>query len=150
MNRKELMSKHVRVNGDWAHVRIDVSDSGLAVHNAMILALVMQVSMIDNNDGDLGVVWDTDNVENNTDAETMGTLLLRNVDSTDETTKIMSAFYFEKAFDAALKQLLVDLGFDTSIAEDVRGSEWGMQSPGRASYDAYKLAEYIRRVVTAH
>jgi len=53
----------------------------------------------------------------------------------------MGQFYWESAFDEQLQQLLKQNGFSAAAAEDVCTSEWGMQDVGRASYDAFAVAE---------
>jgi len=55
----------------------------------------------------------------------------------------MWAFYRDGAFDERLTQILLDNGFSADAAEDVCGSEAGMQEEGRASYDAGTLAEEV-------
>ena len=63
-----------------------------------------------------------------------------NNDSTNN-TETMGQFYWEHCFDDTLRTILLDAGFSKSAVEDVCGSEWGMQDVGRASYDAYEVAE---------
>ena len=98
-------------------------------------------------DGDLAVNWDMTGLENNEDARTAGTLLLRDMRSNDEVTRVMSEFYWEHGFDARLHEILVEHGFSEYAAKNVLGSEWGMQDEGRASYDAYEVADEVRKAV---
>ena len=93
--------------------------------------------------GDLAVNYDISTLQNDETAQTMGTLLLRNIDSEDEVTKAMGHFYWDDAFTARLNEILAECGF----ANTAHTSEWGMQDEGRASYDAYDLADEIRAIM---
>ena len=93
--------------------------------------------------GDLAVSYDISTLQNDETAQTMGTLLLRNIDSDDEVTVAMGHFYWDDAFTARLNEILAECGF----ANTAHTSEWGMQDEGRASYDAYDLADEIRDIM---
>ena len=93
---------------------------------------------------DLAVCYDISTLQNDETAQTMGTLLLRNIDSDDEVTKAMGHFYWDDAFTARLNEILAQHGFTANTAHT---SEWGMQDEGRASYDAYELADEIRAIM---
>ena len=93
--------------------------------------------------GDLAVSYDISTLQNDETAQTMGTLLLRNIDSDDEVTVAMGHFYWDDAFTARLNEILAECGF----ANTAHTSEWGMQDEGRASYDAYDLADEIRAIM---
>lgn len=54
------------------------------------------------------------------------------------------AFYCDNAFDARLRELLVEAGFTADAAAGVQGSESGMQDDERASYDAAEIAREVR------
>lgn len=95
-------------------------------------------------DGDLAVCWSVEGLTNDESAQTMGSLLLRNIHSDDDVTRVMGEFYWEHGFDERLRELLVAHGFSAEAAESVCGSEWGMQDEGRASYDAEGIAEEVR------
>ena len=95
-------------------------------------------------DGDLAVNYNIDTLQNNESAQTMGMLLLRDIDSDDEVTAVMEQFYGDDAFTQRLNAILVECGFKTC---NVHTSEWGMQDEGRASYDAYDLADEIRAIM---
>jgi len=95
-------------------------------------------------DGDLAVCWSVEGLTNDESAQTMGSLLLRNIHSDDDVTRVMGEFYWERGFNERLRELLVAHGFSAEAAEDVSGSEWGMQDEGRASYDAYSIADEVR------
>jgi hypothetical protein len=95
-------------------------------------------------DGDLAVNYNIDALQNDETAQTMGMLLLRNIHSDDEVTAVMGQFYWEGAFTERLNEILADCGF---TACNVHTSEWGMQDEGRASYDAYELADEIRAIM---
>lgn len=93
---------------------------------------------------DIAVNWNTDGLTDNPAAVTMGTLQLRDLNSLDEVTGVMGKFYWEHGWDSRLLELLLTAGFTADAAEAVTGSEWGMQEPGRASYDAYECADEAR------
>ena len=93
--------------------------------------------------GDLAVNYDISTLQNDETAQTMGTLLLRNLHSDDEVTTAMGHFYWDGAFTARLNEILAECGF----ANTAHTSEWGMQDEGRASYDAYDLADEIRAIM---
>ena len=94
--------------------------------------------------GDLAVSYDISTLQNDETAQTMGTLLLRNLHSDDEVTVAMGHFYWDGAFTARLNEILAACGFSANTAHT---SEWGMQDEGRASYDAYELADEIRNIM---
>ena len=94
--------------------------------------------------GDLAVSYDISTLQNDETAQTMGTLLLRNIHSDDEVTVAMGHFYWDGAFTARLNEILAACGFTSC---NVCTSEWGMQDEGRASYDAYELADEIRAIM---
>jgi len=98
-------------------------------------------------DGDLAVNWDMSGLVNNEDARTAGSLLLRDIRSDDDVTQVMGQFYWEHGFDERLREILVEHGFSSEAAANVYGSEWGMQDEGRASYDAYEIADEVRKAV---
>ena len=94
--------------------------------------------------GDLAVSYDISNLQNDETAQTMGMLLLRNLNSDDEVTTAMGHFYWEGAFTERLNDILAECGF---TACNVTTSEWGMQDEGRASYDAFELADEVRAIM---
>jgi hypothetical protein len=95
-------------------------------------------------DGDLAVNYNIDGLVNDESAQTMGMLLLRNLHSEDDVTKVMGQFYWEGAFTERLNEILAERGFTSC---NVHTSEWGMQDEGRASYDAYDLADEVRAIM---
>ena len=95
-------------------------------------------------DSDLAVNYNTDKLQNDETAHTMGTMLLRNLNSNDEVTQVMSEFYWEHSYNDELKEILLNAGFSASAVAEVRSSEWGMQDEGRASYDASEIADEVR------
>lgn len=95
-------------------------------------------------DSDLAVNYSIDKLQNDETAQTMGTLLLRNLNSNDEVTQVMSEFYWEHSYDAELRDILLEAGFSADAVADVCTSEWGMQDEGRASYDANSIADEVR------
>ena len=94
--------------------------------------------------GDLAVNYDISTLQNDETAQTMGTLLLRNLHSDDEVTTAMGHFYWDGAFTQRLNAILTAHGFTANTAHT---SEWGMQDEGRASYDACELADEIRNIM---
>jgi hypothetical protein len=96
---------------------------------------------------DLAVCYDISTLQNDETAQTIKTetheILLRNLNSDDEVTVAMGHFYWDNAFTARLNEILAQCGF-TNTAHT---SEWGMQDEGRASYDAYDLADEIRAIM---
>ena len=94
---------------------------------------------------DLAVSYDISTLQNDETAQTMGMLLLRNMHSDDEVTTAMGHFYWDGAFTARLREIIANAGF--ASASDITTSEWGMQDEGRASYDAYDLADEIRTIM---
>ena len=96
-------------------------------------------------DSDLAVNYSIDKLQNDETAQTMGTMLLRNLNSNDEVTQVMSEFYWEHSYDDELKEILLSAGFSASAVAEVRTSEWGMQDEGRASYDASEIADEVRK-----
>ena len=99
----------------------------------------------DEGSGDLAVNYDISKLQNDETAQTMGTLLLRNIHSDDEVTTAMGHFYWDGAFTERLREIIANAGF--ASASDITTSEWGMQDEGRASYDAYDLADEIRAIM---
>lgn len=137
-----------RYNEDGVNLEIDVSDKDIYCAGVKVLEIGMFVANdADESDGDLYVTWDMEGLDNNENADTMGTLLLRDVTSDDEVTAVMGQFYWEHAFDDELRSILVEAGFSAEAADSVHTSEWGMQDEGRASYDAYEIANEVRRAV---
>lgn len=96
-------------------------------------------------DGDLAVCWNMEGLTNDESAQTMGSLLLRNLHSDDDVTRVMGEFYWENGFTERLRELLVAHGFSAEAASNVFTSEWGMQDEGRASYDANAIADEVRK-----
>jgi hypothetical protein len=94
---------------------------------------------------DLAVSYDISTLQNDETAQTMGMLLLRNMHSDDEVTTAMGHFYWDGAFTERLREIIANAGF--ASASDITTSEWGMQDEGRASYDAYDLADEIRAIM---
>ena len=66
--------------------------------------------------GDLAVSYDISTLQNDETAQTMGMLLLRNIDSDDEVTKAMGHFYWDDAFTARLNEILAQHGFTANTA----------------------------------
>jgi len=88
--------------------------------------------------GDLAVNWEEEDDSNYVHNSSM---LMRDIDDSTNNTETMGQFYWEHCFDDTLHTILLDAGFSKSAVEDVYTSEWGMQDVGRASYDAFAIAE---------
>jgi hypothetical protein len=114
---------------------------------SMYVALAVEEDLDFYCDGDLAVNYDISKLQNDTSAQTMGTMLLRNLHSDDEVTQIMSEFYWEQAYNDELREILLTAGFSAEAVANVYTSEWGMQDEGRASYDASAIADEVRKHV---
>lgn len=143
MFNAELIKQNCEHDEDSVRLTIDLRDKGYTFGGAKIESVTMFVDTEQDYEGDLAVNWDTSGLSSdNTNA---GQLLMRNPDNSDEVTEIMNKFYWEQGFTFELTGILQDCGFSAEAAENVCGSEWGMQEEGRASYDAYAIAEEIRK-----
>ena len=94
--------------------------------------------------GDLAVMWNTTGLEN-TGGSDMGSLLMRNWD--DAVGAVMGEFYWKQGYSERLQELLMAAGVPEDVALSVGTSEWGMQDEGRASYDAFEFADWVREQV---
>lgn len=119
---------------------IDLAQQQLQVNGRAVQSISMHVSVEDGElySGDLAVNWEE---EDDSDYVHNTQLLLRDIDDTNNNTATMGEFYWEHAFNDELHSILQQHGFSKAAAEDVSTSEWGMQDVGRASYDAYDIAE---------
>lgn len=117
---------------------IDLANSNYSINGHAVESITMYTDT--DCMGDLAVNWKyEDSDEEGYTENTM--LLMRNNNATDKVTQTMQQFYWEHAFDTTLTNILLAAGFSAEAAEDVCGSEWGMQDVGRASYDANAIAE---------
>lgn len=145
------IKQHVMQNeeeGGWV-LCIDLQARDLRVQGAHVLGVSMYVADTADEggyymDGDLAVDWSMEGLQNDETAQTMGTLLLRNMQSDDEVTQVMGAFYWQQAFTEQLKSILREVGFSNAAVDEVTTSEWGMQDEERASYDAVSIANEVR------
>ena len=135
-----LIKNVTTADGNDVALYIDLANENLQVNGRAVESISMHVT-VDGGDlyaGDLAVNWqaedDSDYVDNTT-------LLMRDIHDTNNNTATMGEFYWEHAFDDTLHSILQQHGFSKAAAEDVGTSEWGMQDVGRASYDAYSVAE---------
>lgn len=153
MFNAQKVLRHVTRSDEAAHLYIGIADKEYYVNDVLVESITMYVCTTkeegedDYFDGDLAVNWNMTGLQNNEDARTMGTLMLRNLNSNDEVTDVMQQFYWEHAFDSTLRKILVDAGFSEEAANSVSTSEWGMQDEGRASYDAYDIAVEVRKAL---
>lgn len=129
MNASKIATYLTR-DGDGYNLRIPVANLPCAG------AVVTEISMFagDDYETDLAVIWGNPN----------GNELNEEDDVVIET---MSEFYFHDAFNDQLAECLLAAGFSERAAYGVSGSEWGMQSPGRASYDARQLTKELNQVI---
>jgi len=156
MFNAQKVAQFCTVDAEGINFSVDVSDKGYIVAGAKVLEVGMYVSTENTSDegeeasycdGDMYVSWSAEGLTNDETAQTMGTLLLRNLHSEDDVTAVMGEFYWEGAFTDELQSILVDCGFSAEAANCVSTSEWGMQDEERASYDAYSIADEIREAV---
>ena len=119
---------------------INLADKNLFVNNCKVDSITMCVTVDDGEiyAGDLAVNWQAEDDSNYTHKTQ---LIMRDVHDTNNNTATMGEFYWEHAFDDTLHSILLENGFSAKAVEDVSGSEWGMQDVGRASYDAYFIAD---------
>jgi hypothetical protein len=61
----------------------------------------------------------------------------------------MDIFYSEESYDDELRSILMGAGFSQAAANGVGGSESGMQDEERASYDAYDIADEVRKAIAS-
>ena len=121
---------------------VDLTDKNYTVNNAKVESISLGVT-VDGEmyAGDLAVNWKAVDDSNYDDGNS--TLLMRNIHDDNANTKTMGAFYWDGEFTETLHKILSECGFSKNAVADVCTSEWGMQDVGRASYDAYALAEEI-------
>ena len=123
-------------NTNSVQLHIDLAKHNLTINNSKIESITMYADA--DCAGDLAVNWqeeDDSNYTHNTQ------LIMRDVNDSNNNTATMSEFYWEHAFEDTLHSILLANGFSAKAVEDVSGSEWGMQDVGRASYDAYCIAD---------
>lgn len=151
MDKAKIAQLITERNEEGVVLEIDLTNKNVECAGAKVLSIRMHVGTEEQDgyyfDGDLAVNWSTEGLTNNPAAATMGTLLLHNLNSDDEVTKVMNEFYWAHAFDEQLRGILLDAGFSAEAAQNVYGSEWGMQDEGRASYDAYAIADEVRKAI---
>ena len=130
---------------------VNVSDKDIYCAGVKVLEIGMYVGTVNDEgfygDGDMYVTWDMEGLRNDETARTAGMLLLRNIHSDDDVTAVMGQFYWEHMFDDDLRSILADCGFSADAVSAVHTSEWGMQDEGRASYDAYDIADEVRKAI---
>ena len=56
--------------------------------------------------------------------------------------------YTDQGFIREFRDILISLGFDQEASADVRYSEQGMQGENWVNFDAYKMEEYVRKLIT--
>ena len=156
MFNAQKIAQFCTVEAEGINFSVDVSDKGYTVAGVKVLEVGMYASTQNDADegeeaqyfdGDMYVSWSAEGLTNDETAQTMGTLLLRNLHSEDDVTAVMGEFYWEGAFTDELRSILVDCGFSAEAADCVSTSEWGMQDEERASYDANAIADEIREAV---
>ena len=133
-----------KIADNEAQLFIDLDGKGYTVNNAKVESIAMIVTVEENGEvyaGDLAVNWEAVDDSNYNDGNS--TLLMRNIHDENANTQTMSAFYWDGEFTETLQSILKTHGFSEDAVTDVCTSEWGMQDVGRASYDAYTLAEEI-------
>jgi len=147
MNASKI-AQHVTEDDDGYNLHIAVNEQFAGVQVNSITMYIVKEKEDDESDfwgdGDLAVNWSMEGLVNNENAHTMGNLLLRDVRSDDDVTKVMGEFYWQNGFDERLHDLLLAAGFSAEAVKGVNTSEWGMQDEERASYDAYDIAHEVR------
>jgi hypothetical protein len=116
---------------------IDLADKNYTVNGHVVESVTLYAEA--DCAGDLAVNWAYADADNT--GYTESAMLMRNNYATDNVTETMQQFYWEHAFDTTLRKILADAGFSAAAVADVCTSEWGMQDTGRASYDAFCIAE---------
>ena len=116
---------------------IDLADKNYTVNGHVVESVTLYADA--DCAGDLAVNWKYEESDNDGYVDST-MLLMRNNSSDDNVTQTMQQFYWEDAFATELKNILSDAGFSKASVEDVCTSEWGMQDVGRASYDAWEIA----------
>ena len=156
MLNKNALEEHYMLNTNIVKITAEDAEGvtlEIAVNKAyneqvVVESVTMYVTLQEEDgmyyDSDLAVNYSIDKLQNDETAQTMGTMLLRNLNSNDEVTAVMSEFYWEHSYDDELKEILLSAGFSASAVAEVRTSEWGMQDEGRASYDASEIADEVR------
>ena len=124
------------LDGNSVQLHIDLAAHNLQVNGRTVQSITMYADA--DCSGDLAVNWEE---EDDNDYVHNSSMLMRDIDDSNNNTETMGQFYWESAFDEQLQQLLKQNGFSAAAAEDVCTSEWGMQDVGRASYDAFAVAE---------
>jgi hypothetical protein len=118
---------------------INLAERNLRVNKRLVTSICINVC--EATAGELTVNWEAkvdDSYTHNTP------MLMRDPDSEDDNTETMGKFYWGHAFDKQLKAILIEVGVSEKAANDVTGSEWGMQDVGRASYDACELEAELK------
>jgi hypothetical protein len=156
MFNAQKIAQFCEIDNEGISFTVDVSDKGYIVAGVKVLEVGMYASTQNDADegdedsycdGDMYVSWSAEGLTNDETAQTMGMLLLRNLHSEDDVTKVMGEFYWEGAFTEQLQSILIDCGFSAEAVDCVSTSEWGMQDEERASYDAYEIANEIRNAI---
>lgn len=119
-------------------LHIDLEQQNLQVNGRTVQSITMYADA--ECSGDLAVNWEE---EDDSTYKHNTALLMRDIHDSNNNTETMGQFYWEHAFDDTLHTILQQHGFSKAAAEDVCTSEWGMQDVGRASYDAYDIAEQM-------
>jgi hypothetical protein len=141
-SKMQKAKQYITVDADGYSVDIDVNEK---CGDYTVTGICFYVAKDeDEGCGDLAVNYDISELQNDETARTAGMLLLRNMHSDDEVTKAMGHFYWDGAFTERLNEILAECGFTACNATT---SEWGMQDEGRASYDAYDLADEVRNLM---
>jgi hypothetical protein len=139
------MIKHAKLIEDDSYdepvvqMFIDLTERNLRVNKRLVTSICIHAG--ETAAGELTVNWEAEVDDSYTHNTPM---LMRDPGSEDGNTATMGQFYWERAFNAQLKAILIEAGVSEEAADGVTGSEWGMQDVGRASYDACELAEELK------
>ena len=124
------------LDANSVQLHIDLENENYTVNGRKVQSITMYADT--DCIGDLAVNWEEEDDSNYVHNSSM---IMRDTSDSNNNTETMGQFYWEHCFDETLVQILSEAGFSKSATADVCGSEWGMQDVGRASYDAYEIAE---------
>ena len=141
MKANKIAKYIVSKDAEGVNFAIDLTDKNIVCAGVKVLEVGMYVSTQQEDsdywgDGDMYVSWDMQGLQNNEDARTAGTLLLRNVHSDDDVTAVMGEFYWEGAFTDELQDILRKAGFSAEA--------FPFRNPPSAVITSFACASSIR------
>jgi hypothetical protein len=134
MNEEELLNLVTSVEGKYWYLKIPVVEDNL--DGAVVTSIEMYIDRVgiwqehhnrsDFTDSDLAVIYSS----GDTDLETL-----------------KQSFYADNLFHSAVEVMITSEGFDAGLLEDLEVNPLEEQEPGRASFRASMLANYIREIL---